>query len=154
MLSGEIRVFNGMAWRPGDRGLRRRFDTSQSMSLIAWIRLRSTLIMSPVAGKPSARRSCGDTARPFRMTRPSAVRKMDAAALSSLSIQRSSIRNFTCTSVTGLVCPSASLRLLPWPDNVGEPIDLSLQHREGVVSVGLGLSRAGKGAREKPGGVG
>src|SRR5262245_47539150 len=65
------------------------------MSLIARIRSRSTLIMSPSAGSASAWRSCGEIARPCRITRPSAVRKIDDAAFSAPSVQTSSTRNFT-----------------------------------------------------------
>src|SRR5262249_44840922 len=68
-----------------------------SISLIARMSLRSTLIMSPCAGNASACRSCGETARPCRITRPSAVRKIEDAA-SLLSFQTSSTRNFTATS--------------------------------------------------------
>jgi hypothetical protein len=68
------------------------------MSLIARMRLRSTLIMSPSVGSASAWRSCGDTARPCRMTRPSPVRKIEDAARSSPSVQTSSTRNFTIVS--------------------------------------------------------
>src|SRR5712675_1134532 len=69
------------------------------MSLIARIRLRSTLIISPSAGSSSACRSCGDTVWPCRMTRPSEVRKIDDAAPWSLSVHSSSTRNFTIVSL-------------------------------------------------------
>ena len=65
------------------------------MSLIARMRLRSTLIISPSAGSASAWRSSGEIARPCRTTRPSDVRKIDDASFSSLSVHTSSTRNFT-----------------------------------------------------------
>src|SRR5207253_844619 len=65
-----------------------------SISWMARIVLRSTLTRAASAGSDSACRSAGETARPCRITRPSEVRKIDSATLSSLSCHTSSTRNF------------------------------------------------------------
>src|SRR5580698_2845648 len=96
------------------------------MSLIARMRLRSTLIKSASPGNLSASRSSAEIPRPCKITRPSEVRKIDEASLSSLSFQISSTRKFTAIVLhaalfrrRGMRCGGLLLAMEPIDDAAG-----------------------------------